>query len=75
MIAGMHTDHSLWMAPVHVISLRCALACNCRLTFEDASMDRATARQYIEETCGPGWRHLLDDMFDNAPEGIVIEQV
>lgn len=38
-------------------------------------MDRATAKLYIEETCGRGWLHLVDDIFDNAPEGVVIGQV
>ncbi|NHZ35846.1 hypothetical protein [Massilia rubra] len=38
-------------------------------------MDRAEAKQWIEQTCGAGWLPLVDEVFDKVPPGIVIDEV
>lgn len=38
-------------------------------------MDRTSAKNHIQETCGEGWLNLVDIAFDNQPEGIQITEV
>jgi hypothetical protein len=38
-------------------------------------MDRATAQAHLHANDHPGWTHLLDVLYDNLPEGIVITEV
>lgn len=38
-------------------------------------IDKETAKKHIKETCGEGWLILVDIVFDNTPEDIVITEV
>ncbi len=38
-------------------------------------MTREDAKNWISKTCGEGWLHLVDQAYDNLPEGVEIIQV
>ncbi len=38
-------------------------------------MNRLEAKKWILEKCGKGWLSLIDEVYDNLPEGIEIIQV
>lgn len=37
-------------------------------------MNRIEAKNWIKQTCGEGWLHLVDQVFDNLPCGASITQ-
>ena len=38
-------------------------------------MDRLEARRWIEETCGEGWLHLVDSVYDHIGEKYEVTSV
>lgn len=38
-------------------------------------IDKETAKKNIQEHCGEGWLLLIDIVYDNIPEGIIITEV
>lgn len=38
-------------------------------------LDRDAAKKHILETCGAGWLTLVDVLYDNRPDGVVITEV
>ena len=37
-------------------------------------MNRTEAKNWIKQTCGEGWLHLVDQVFDNLPSDISVTQ-
>jgi len=38
-------------------------------------MNRVEAKSWIKKSCGEGWLHLVDDVFDHLPSGCSVTQV